>query len=83
MSCMRLHYDNGDDIATAIEDGKPHDFSKEMPTMATPTLPTEQEAKDDPKNVMNMLFMMEFINSRNTSCEFPLRLSRLPTQTKH
>ena len=49
MSCIRLHYDNGDDIATATEDGKPCDFSKEMPTMATPTPPTEQEAKGDPK----------------------------------
>ena len=49
MSHIRLHYGNGDDIATAIEDGKPHDFSKEMPTMATPTLPTEKEAEDDPK----------------------------------
>ena len=49
MSCMRPHYDNGDDIATAMEDGKPCDFSKEMPTMKTPTPPTEEEAKEDPK----------------------------------
>ena len=45
MSYIRLHYDNGDDIATAIEDGKPYDFSKEMPTMKTPTPPTEEEAR--------------------------------------
>ena len=49
MSCMRLHHDNGDDIATATENGKPHDFSREMPTMATPTPPTQKEAEDDPK----------------------------------
>ena len=48
MSCIRLHYDNGDDVAAAIEDGKPHDFNKEMPTMKTPTPPTEEETKEDP-----------------------------------
>ena len=30
-----------------------------------------------PLSVMNILFMMEFTNSCSTSCEFPLRLSRL------
>ena len=48
MSCIRLHYDNGDDIATATENGKPHDFDKEMPTMKTPTPPTEKEKGEDP-----------------------------------
>ena len=49
MSCIRLHYDNGDDIAAAMENGKPCDFSKEMPTMTTPTPLTEKEAEDDPR----------------------------------
>ena len=49
LSYIRQHYDNGNDIATAIENGKPHDFSKEMPTMTTPTPPTQKEAEDDPK----------------------------------
>ena len=33
MSHIRLQCDNGDDIVTAMENGKPCDFSKEMPTM--------------------------------------------------
>ena len=49
MSYIRLHYDNGDDIATAMENGKPHDFSEEMPTMTTPTPPSAKEAEEDPK----------------------------------
>ena len=40
MSCTRQNYDNGNDIATATENGMPCDFSKEMPTMTTPTPPT-------------------------------------------
>ena len=48
MSYIRLNYDNGDDIATAIENGKPCDFDKEMPTMKTPTPPTEKEKGEDP-----------------------------------
>ena len=49
MSCMRQNDDNGNDIATAMENGKPCDFSKEMPTMATPTPPDAKQAEDDPK----------------------------------
>ena len=49
MSCIRLHYDNGDDIATAIENGKPCDFTQEMPMMTTPTPPSAKEAEEDPK----------------------------------
>ena len=45
MSHIRQHYDNGNDIATAMENGKPCDFSKEMPTMTTPTPPTQKEAE--------------------------------------
>ena len=49
MSYTRLHYDKGDDIATATENGKPHDFTQEMPTMTTPTPPSAKEAEEDPK----------------------------------
>ena len=35
------------------------------------------DGKPLPGSVMNITFMMEFTNSRNTSCEFPLRLSCL------
>ena len=43
MSYIRQKHDNGNDIASAIEDGKPYDFTKEMPSMKTPTPPTEDE----------------------------------------
>ena len=49
MSHIRQHYDNGNDIATAMENGEQCDFSKEMPTMTTPTPPTEKEVKDKPQ----------------------------------
>ena len=49
MSCIRQHYDNGNDIARAMENGEKHDFSKEMPTMTTPTPPTKKEVEDRPQ----------------------------------
>ena len=47
MSYIRLNYDNGDDIATAIENGKPYDFDKEMPSMQTPTPPTDPNKQQE------------------------------------
>ena len=49
MSYMRQNYDNGHDIASAIENGEPYDFSNEMPTMTTPTPPTAAEVLIDNK----------------------------------
>ena len=54
-------------------------------------IPQANWAHVDPLTVMNISLMMEFTNSRNTSCEFPLHLSGLtnakpetkpPTQTE-
>ena len=49
MSCTRQNYDNGNDIASAIENGKQCDFSKEMPTMTTPTPPDAKQVEDKPE----------------------------------
>ena len=48
MSHIRQNYDNGHDIASAMENGKPHDFDSETPTMTTPTPPTAEELEKDP-----------------------------------
>ena len=49
MSHIRQNYDNGHDIASATENGKQHDFSKEMPTMTTPTPPDAKQVEGKPK----------------------------------
>ena len=49
LSYIRQHYDNGNDIATAIENGEQYDFSKEMPTMTTPTPPDAKKVEDNPQ----------------------------------
>ena len=49
LSYIRQHYDNGNDIATAIENGEQCDFSKEMPTMTTPTPPDAKKVEDNPQ----------------------------------
>ena len=55
MSYIRLNYDNGDDIATAIENGKPYDFDKEMPSMTTPTPPTDPNKQQEHEDKVKAL----------------------------
>ena len=81
MSFMRQNYDNGHDIASAMDNGEAHDFSEEMPKTTTPEAPSEEETDANPKlqhehedavkslEIMHNVESQEFVKHKQTNAK--------------